>query len=173
MTFDVTIPVLDEAATLDEQVRFLHTFLKENYPNTSEWNIIIADNGSTDATPQIATQLSQELTNVQLVKVPKRGVGLALKTSWAQSKAEMVGYMDLDMATDLKHFKEAYSAIESGYDVVYGSRLHRDSKVINRPFKREVASRVFNGLLKTYLRVGFSDGMCGFKWLKRARQTHI
>ena len=76
--------------------------------------------------------------------------------------------MDLDLATDLPHFLEAYDALaHQGYDIVYGSRLHPGAKVVNRPFKREVASRIFNLLLKLYLGVRFSDGMCGFKFLRR------
>ena len=168
-TFDVTIPVLNEAPTLDRQVRILHEFLLKHFPDRALWNIVIADNGSTDATPDIARALGAELPEVQLVKVPKRGVGLALKTSWGQSTADIVGYMDLDLATDLPHFLEAYRALtEENYELVYATRLHPQARVIDRPFKREVSSRVFNFLLKTYLSVGFSDGMCGFKWLKRS-----
>ena len=168
MTFDVTIPVLNEEATLDQQVRILHQFLKEHFPDSKQWKIVIADNGSSDRTGALAQALSQELPEVQFVQVPERGVGLALKTSWGQSQADIVGYMDLDLATDLPHFLEAYQALASGSDIVYGTRLHPRSKVINRPFKREVASRVFNFLLKAYLGVRFSDGMCGFKFLKRS-----
>lgn len=169
MTFDVTIPVLNEAATLDQQVRTLHAFLLEHFSDTRQWKIVIADNGSTDRTPEIGQALAADLPEVTFLKVPKRGVGLALKTSWSQSEADIVGYMDLDLATDLPHFLQAYHAItDANYDLVYASRLHRDSQVIGRSLKREVASRVFNFLLKAYLRVGFSDGMCGFKWLKRS-----
>lgn len=169
MTFDVTIPVLNEAPTLERQVKVLYDFLKQHFPETGQWRIVIADNGSTDATPDIAARLCSELPELALVKVPEKGVGLALKTSWGQSNAEMVGYMDLDMATDLPHFLEAYQAIaESNYDIVYGTRLHRRSQVIGRTLKREIASRVFNILLKIYLGVRFSDGMCGFKFLQRS-----
>lgn len=168
MTFEVTIPVLNEEATLDRQVRILYQFLQQHFPTRRQWKIVIADNGSTDRTTDIAQALAREFQEVQLVRVPERGVGLALKTSWSQSSAEMVGYMDLDLATDLPHFLQAYQAIEEGYEVVYGSRLHRESQVINRPLKREIASRVFNFLLKFYLGVRFSDGMCGFKFLQRS-----
>jgi len=168
MTFDVTIPVLNEEETLDRQVRTLHAFLSQNFLNKSQWKIVIADNGSTDQTEAIATNLSTEFTEIQLVKVPKRGVGLALKTSWAQSQADIVGYMDLDLATDLSHFLEAFQAIKSeNYDLVYATRLHKDSQVIGRTLKREISSQGFNFILKNYLNVKFSDGMCGFKWLKR------
>lgn len=168
MTFDVTIPVLNEAETLEQQVLKLHAFLKKNYPKPGQWRIVIADNGSTDDTFAIAERLHVLHPDILPIKVPKRGVGLALKTSWGQSQADIVGYMDLDLATDLPHFLEAYDAIANdGYDLVYGTRLHPKSKVIGRTLKREITSRVFNFLLKTYLGVRFSDGMCGFKWLKR------
>ncbi len=168
MTFDLTIPVLNEEATLEQNTRILHGFLKEHFPQEGQWQIVIADNGSTDRTPEIARAMSQAIPEVTFLKVPEKGVGLALKTSWGQSQADIVGYMDLDLATDLPHFLEAYKAIASrGYDLVYGSRLHPRAEVVNRPFKREVASRVFNAMLKAYLGVRFSDGMCGFKFLRR------
>jgi glycosyltransferase involved in cell wall biosynthesis len=168
MTFDVTIPVLNEEKTLVQQVKLLHHFLKEHFPNQGQWRIVIADNGSTDNTLALAQQLDSQYDEITYVKVPRKGVGLALKTSWSQSKADIVGYMDLDMATDLPHFLEAYQAIaKKDYDVVYATRLHKNSKVIGRSLKREFTSRVFNLILKIYLNVGFSDGMCGFKWLKR------
>jgi glycosyltransferase involved in cell wall biosynthesis len=173
MTFDITIPVLNEEETLNRQVRFLHQFLCAHFPNRQDWKIVIADNGSTDATPRIAEELGRELPEVQLVRVPEKGVGLALKTSWAQSTADMVGYMDLDMATDLNHFLEAHRAIAEGYDVVYGTRLHARSKVIGRTIIREITSRVFNFIVQTYLGVRFSDGMCGFKWLQRAHVSAL
>lgn len=169
MTFDVTVPVLNEEATLARQIIILHSFLVENYPDRSRWKIVIADNGSTDRTWTIAEELANQYPEVQPLKVPRRGVGLALKTSWSQSRADMVGYMDLDLATDLRHFNEAYRAVkEEKYDVVYGTRLHPQAQVVGRTLQREISSRVFNFILQSYLKVDFSDGMCGFKWLKRS-----
>ena len=168
MTFDVTIPVLNEEQTLVQQVRLLHRFLSQHFPDTRQWRIVIADNGSTDYTRRLAAELADEVPEVQLVQVPRKGVGLALKTSWSQSQADIVGYMDLDLATDLQHFIQAYHALATeGFDLVYGSRLHRRARVRGRSMKREITSRVFNTLLQTYLGTRFSDGMCGFKWLRR------
>ena len=168
MTFDITIPVLNEEATLERQIRMLHNFLRQHYQELGQWQIVIADNGSTDNTRHIAAILCDELSGVCLVQVPERGVGLALKTSWMNSSADIVGYMDLDLATDLQHFIQAYNALATeGFDLVYGTRLHPKAKVIGRTIKREITSRIFNLLLQTYLRTKFSDGMCGFKWLRR------
>jgi len=168
MTFEVTIPVLDEEESLEKNVLILHSFLKKNFPNDGQWQIVIADNGSADKTFEIARRLSQKLKEVDCLKVPQKGVGLALKTSWKQSTAEIVGYMDLDLATELPHFLEAYDALShKNFDLVYGSRLHPQSKVFGRTFKREITSRLFNFILKKYLKVRYSDGMCGFKFFKR------
>lgn len=169
MSFDITIPVLNEEATLDKQVRTLLQFLWDSFPNTAPWQVVIADNGSTDNTPHIAAALADEFPEVRWLKVPRKGVGLALKTSWTQSQADIVGYMDLDLATSLRHFPQAINALATeGYDLVYGTRLHPQAKVIGRSLKREITSRAFNTILKLYLGTHFSDGMCGFKWLKRA-----
>lgn len=168
MTFDITIPVLNEEATLDRQVRTLHDFLWNKFPTPGQWRIVIADNGSTDNTHHIAAALCDEFAEIQLIRVPEKGVGLALKTSWSQSKADIVGYMDLDLATDLRHFTQAYNALATeGFDLVYGTRLHKKSRVVGRTLKREITSRIFNLMLKMYLGTRFSDGMCGFKWLRR------
>lgn len=174
MTIDITIPVLNEEETLAKNVLKARDFLLANLPKDVEWKIVIADNGSTDETENIGRQLSISYPEVQLVKVPRRGVGLALKTSWSQSKADIVGYMDLDLATDLPHLLEAYDAIaHQDYDVVYGTRLHKKSKVINRTPTREFTSRVFNTILKLYVGTAISDGMCGFKFLKRKHYASI
>lgn len=168
MSFDITIPVLNESETLVRQVRILHAFLCKHFPDRQQWRIVIADNGSTDGTPEIAAQMADELPEVQLVRVPEKGVGLALKTSWSQSRADIVGYMDLDLATDLSHFIQAYNALNTeGFELVYGTRLHRKSKVMGRTLKREFTSRVFNLMVRFVLGTRFSDGMCGFKWLRR------
>lgn len=168
MTFDITIPVLNEEETLLQQVKTLHHFLLRHFPSQNQWQIVIADNGSTDHTAEIAESLASSYSEIKYVKVPERGVGLALKTSWSQSKANIVGYMDLDLATDLKYFLEAYQVlVAKDYDFVYGTRLHPKSQVIGRSFVREITSRAFNKILKIYLGNRFSDGMCGFKFLKR------
>ncbi len=169
MTFDITIPVLNEEETLRQNVEALRSFLLANFPDTEQWRIVIADNGSTDQTPVITQALERDYPDqVVGILIPRKGVGLALKTSWSKSNADIVGYMDLDLATDLPHFLEAYHALaKEDYDIVYGTRLHPKAKVIGRTWKREISSRGFNQILKLYLGVGFSDGMCGFKFLKR------
>lgn len=78
--------------------------------------------------------------------------------------------MDVDLATDLKHLEDVREAFrsQSGDLLVSGSRLLPGSQVINRTVKREISSRGFNLLLRWILGVRFSDGMCGFKFLRKS-----
>ena len=146
-----------------------------NLPTGIEFHhLIIADNGSNDGTGAIGERLAAQHENVRYLKVGKRGVGLALKAAWSASKADIVGYMDLDLATDLMHLPEALIALtKKNADIVYATRLHRNSKVIGRSLKRAVVSRCFNGMLHVYLGTRFSDGMCGFKFLWRRHLSEL
>jgi len=162
---EVTIPVLNEETRLPEYFPKAWDFVqKSNLPISFS----IADNGSTDSTWAIAEKLAAKYSNTRLVKVSRRGVGLALKESWSSSSAEFVGYMDVDLATDLSHLKEVLQILSSDQvDVLTGSRLLPGSVVLGRSLLREVTSRGFNFLLGLLLRVPFSDGMCGFKFIRR------
>lgn len=165
--FEITFPVLNEELILRLNVLQLEQYIVKELPLYSDWKIVIADNGSTDRTQSIGENLALENPRIKYLRLPEKGVGLALQASWSQSAAPIIGYMDLDLATDLKHFKQALLKLESGYDLVYGSRLNKGSKVNGRSLTREFTSRSFNFIARHYLGVHFSDGMCGFKFLKK------
>jgi glycosyltransferase involved in cell wall biosynthesis len=169
MTISIAIPVLNEEATLNKQITELSKFVAENFLEFSPIEIVIADNGSTDSTFELAYVLARNLDNVRVIKVDGRGVGRALKAAWLSSSADIIGYMDLDLATDLSALKPALQAlIDGGTDLVTGSRLMKGSQVKGRSVKRNITSRVFNYIVKFIFRTKFSDGMCGFKFLRRS-----
>jgi len=171
--FEITIPVLNEEKTLRKNVEKVYDFLEESI--IDNYTILIADNGSIDKTPLIGDKLSDEYDDVKYIKVGKRGVGLALRTSWMKSEAEIVGYMDLDLATNLKHLIDVYNEfIENDkIDIVNGSRLLPNSVVVNRTLLREITSRGFNFLIQNLLNVNISDGMCGFKFFRRDKAQSL
>jgi glycosyltransferase involved in cell wall biosynthesis len=165
---EITVPVLDEESTLEVQIRKIRVYLDAHLSNLGTIVIVIADNGSTDRTQDIGIMLESQLANVRYLRLELRGVGRALKASWDHSTADVVGYMDLDLATDLKHLEAALTPLLKGSaDVVTGSRLARGAIVRGRSVKREITSRVFNALVRIYFRTSFSDGMCGFKFVSR------
>jgi glycosyltransferase involved in cell wall biosynthesis len=96
---DIVVPVRNEERDLAPSVRRLAGYLRESFPFTAR--ITIADNGSTDATWEIASQLARELPPVRAVRMELPGRGRALRAIWSQSDAEVLAYMDVDLSTDL------------------------------------------------------------------------
>ena len=128
--------------------------------------ITIADNGSNDGTSEIAQQLEQEHQVVRYIKIDQKGVGVALKKAWLSSSCDILGTMDIDLSTDLRHFKEVYNCFQTkNVDLIVGSRLLDGSVVIGRSLVREITSRGFNKILSKLLKIRFTDGMCGFKFI--------
>lgn len=168
-TLGIVIPVLNEEETILENVKKMVEYLHSDSLNDINIIFYIGDNGSTDQTPALSIKLTEEYNGiVYYEKVPRKGVGLALKHIWPLIDADYIGYMDLDIATDLKHIREVVDVFENdNADIIYGSRLHKGSEVIGRSPKREFTSRAFNFILRTYLGLKISDGMCGFKFLKK------
>jgi putative flippase GtrA len=83
------------------------------------------------------------------------------------STAEVVGYMDVDLSTDLNAVLPLVAPLLSGHsDVSIGTRLSAGSRVVRGP-KRELISRGYNLLLRGVLAARFSDAQCGFKALRR------
>lgn len=168
MQIEITIPVLNEENTIEAQVYKIVSFIKDNLSDIVHTKIIIADNGSTDNTPVICRRLEQIIGELKYIRIEKRGVGLALKTSWKNSTADIIGYMDLDLATDLIHLRPTIQMLRNNEaDIVAGSRLSKASVVIGRSVIRNITSRSFNGMIKMIFKNNFSDGMCGFKFMKR------
>ena len=167
LSFEVTFPVLNEEAGLEHGVRSTLAFFQEHGMGT--WRLAIADNGSNDRTPKIAEALVEEFPDrVRLLRLSERGVGLAIRHAWNSSAADVVGYMDVDLATDLKHLLEVQTHfIQSASEVVNGSRLLPDSKVEGRKLLREITSRGLNFSMRTVLGCRFTDAMCGFKFFSR------
>lgn len=166
MKIEITIPVLNEEATISEKIRELHNYIENDLQDIGTISIIIADNGSTDTTEGKALALTNELSRIEYIRLGQRGVGRALKASWTKSNADIIGYMDLDLATDLKFIRPALDALSCA-DIVTGSRLASGAKVIGRSRLRNFTSVCFNMLVKRVFQTSFSDGMCGFKFLKR------
>ena len=159
---DIIIPVYNEERDLPQSIKKLTKFLEANLANP--WQVIIADNASTDGTRAISEGLCQQYPHVNYRYLPEKGRGRALSTAWLESDADLLSYMDVDLSTDLAYFPPMIEALESGYHVAIGSRLSPGSKVA-RSFKREFISRAYNLIVKIMFFTTFPDAQCGFKAL--------
>ncbi|MEV6522935.1 bifunctional glycosyltransferase family 2/GtrA family protein [Longispora sp. NPDC051575] len=161
---DVVIPVYNEEDDLGPCVRRLHAFLAATFPYPCR--ITVADNASTDRTPDVAAALRAEL-GVHYVRIEAKGRGRALKQVWLAAEAPVLVYMDVDLSTDLAALPPLVAPLLSGHsDLAVGSRLSRGARVVRGP-RREFLSRAYNLLLRGTLAIGFSDAQCGFKAIRR------
>jgi len=168
---DVVVPTHNEAGGLEPSIRRLHEYLTERFPFT--WRITIADNGSSDGTPEVAQRLAAQLPGVAAVVLAQAGRGGALKTAWRSSDATVVAYMDVDLSTDLDALLPLVAPLISGHsDVAIGSRLAPGARV-RRGLKRELISRCYNAVLRVGLRARFRDAQCGFKAVRAATARRL
>ena len=164
---ELVLPVLNEERNISRSTRRLHEYMTTNLA-AYEWKIVIADNGSTDSTPAIALQLTKDLTCVDYLRIEQRGRGRALKTAWLHSNSDILGYMDIDLSTELEAIPKLVRSIESDdYDLSIGSRLKKGAVVIGRSQIREFISRSYNLLIKGMFFNRFHDAQCGFKAISR------
>lgn len=164
-TVEVIIPVYNEEQDLAASVMRLNSFLEQTFPY--DYQVVIADNASTDATLEIAQRLAARHEHIRVVHLDAKGRGRALRQVWLASTADVVAYMDVDLSTDLKALLPLVAPLISGHsDIAIGSRLSRGSRVVRGP-KREFISRSYNLILKASLGASFSDAQCGFKAMRR------
>ncbi|MBD3155991.1 MAG: glycosyltransferase [Candidatus Aenigmarchaeota archaeon] len=155
----VVIPVYNEEEQLEWSVKEVLKVCKKNY---KDFEILIADNASTDRTLEIAKKLKNKYKQVNYIHLDQKGRGRALKRAWTSTDADIMCYMDVDLSTDLRHLGQLTDAIEKGYDISFGSRHHEESK-LERSLKRDVLSKGYNFLLRAFLNFPFNDAQCGFK----------
>ncbi len=160
----LVLPVYNEASRIKNTVEIAAS---ELHKITNSFEIIIAEDGSTDGTDRIAGDLAGQFDYVKHLHSPQRlGRGRALNNAFNASSGEIFVYFDADMATDIAHLKELIQAIRDGNDIASGSRLMRESDV-ERPFSRDIASKGYNLLVRGLLGSELRDHQCGFKAFRR------
>jgi len=161
----VVFPAYNEADALEAAVEKGTKALNEF---ARSYEIIIAEDGSTDGTDKLAAALAEKHPFVKHIHGEKRlGRGTALKNAFKQSSGEVLVYMDLDLATDLKHLKSLVGAVEfEGYDFATGSRMLPKS-IAQRSGTRHIASKTYNFMVRVLLGSKVKDHQCGFKAFQR------
>ena len=164
LEISVIFPAYNEAdylaAAVEKTIKTLNEF-------TNSYEIIIAEDGSTDGTPERSEELSQKYPFIKHIHGEKRlGRGIALNNAFKKSRGRVFVYMDLDLATDLKYLRPLVEAITvEGYDFSTGSRMLPESKV-ERTLRRSISSKSYNFFVRHMLGSKLRDHQCGFKAFK-------
>lgn len=160
------IPVYNDRESLEAAIPLSIEILETIDP---EFELIIAEDGSTDGSANLVKEWETRDPRMRLLHSDERlGRGLALTRAFHSAKGGIVCYYDVDMATDISHLPELIGAIRNGFDVATGSRLLPESRIV-RSGNREIASRGYNFLVRTFLHSAIYDHQCGFKAFRRDR----
>jgi hypothetical protein len=163
----VVLPAYDEEDTIEGTVRVSLETLAGFLPEGS-FEVIVAEDGCSDRTPEIADRLAREDPRVRHVHSDERlGRGGALERAFEAARGETLVYYDTDLATDMSHLEELVESIRTeGYDVATGSRRIPGARQ-PRETERGVASDGYNTLVRLVLRSSLRDHQCGFKAFDR------
>jgi len=160
----VVLPAYNEVGTLRRAVEETADFLGGM---GREFEILIAEDGSTDGTAELARSIADSSPNVRCVCGTRRlGRGRALTEAFRQSSGSVLVYMDVDLATEVRFLRPLIEAITSGNDIATGSRMLPQSDV-SRSLKRKILSLFYNSIVRLLLGSRVSDHQCGFKAFSR------
>lgn len=167
MMWTIIFPVLNERLRLEKGIVTTVEYL--NSIGFQDYEILIVDNGSEDETPQIAAGLCERYSKVAYEKINVRGVGAAFRRGVELSHGDIVGYMDIDLSTNIKHLGEAVKLFSEDKQLQYinGSRFAKSSDTKGRKWYRKITSRGLLILLKVFLRMKCTDAICGFTFVRR------
>ena len=151
------VPAYDEAETLLDTMPRLLEAAEQVAANVQ---LVIVDNGSTDTTIALARDLAATDPRIVPLRIPERGVGLALRAALPHLRHEAVVAVDADLAMDLAFIGDALGRLQKGADIVVGAK-RTDAQ--DRPWLRVLVSDLFVFVMRRGLGVPFHDVSIGAK----------
>jgi len=153
----VVMPVYNEAYIIEKGIKSFYNELKGKI----DFEIIIAEDGSTDGTKEILKRLKKELKIRVYMHKERKGVLRGNKEALRYPKYEWILLVDSDYQFDPKNLWRLLPYTKD-YDVILGLKVKRKD-----PMHRIILSKGFNFLLRVFLKVPFHDMDTGFKLIRR------
>ncbi|MCP3956142.1 MAG: glycosyltransferase family 2 protein, partial [Desulfobacterales bacterium] len=166
--FELTIlmPCLDEAETLATCIKKAQTYIDQNNVNAE---ILIADNGSTDGSQDIARKL-----DARVIDVPRKGYGSALIAGIEAAKGKYVIMGDADDSYDFLNLSPYMDKLRDGYDLVMGNRFRggiKDNAM--PPLHKYIGNPVLSFIGKLFFKIKVDDFHCGLRGFDRERISQL
>src|ERR1039457_5019147 len=156
----IVLPALNEAKNLEGTIA---SALAAVSKLVSEFEVLVVDDGSTDATAEVCRRLPFANPSIRLCRhEQQRGYGAALRTGLTKAGCDLVFFTDADGQFSFDEIGDFLNAIDS-VDMVIGYRVDRQD-----PWFRKVNSRIGNWIARRQFGVRARDINCAYKLLRRA-----
>ena len=161
----LVIPARNEAGCLERTIDHLHAVLAaRSIPH----EIVVVDDGSTDATWEILNRIADRLTEVRAVSNPMpHGFGRAVVRGLDAMAGDAVIIFMADESDDCDDVVNYWKKLEEGWDCVFGSRFIAGGKTVDYPAFKLVLNRLANWLIRVLFRIPLNDTTNAFKAYRR------
>jgi glycosyltransferase involved in cell wall biosynthesis len=157
----VFFPAYNDSGTIASLVI---TALQTARALTPDFEVIVVDDGSADATAQIADELARTYPEVKVVHHGRnRGYGGALQSGFKAATRDLVFYTDGDAQYDPSEMTRLWEALDDSVDLVNGYKISRSD-----PLHRNVIGRVYHHTVKLLFGLNVRDVDCDFRLLRRS-----
>ncbi len=164
----VVIPAYNEEGRLAKSLERIASYMSER---RIVWELLVVDDGSTDATRRVAAEFLRGRRGRLLQNAENRGKGHAVRRGVLEAAGRWVLVTDADLSAPIEEHEKLQSAVrEHDLDVAIGSRGLPESRVEIRQRRiRENMGKVFNRIVRLMTGLPFRDTQCGFKLFDRDR----
>ncbi len=164
--YSIVIPAYNESARIGRAMEEVLCCARDRGWNTE---LLIVDDGSTDATARQVADYAAVHPEVRLVRNPgNRGKGYSVRHGLLQATGQVVMFTDADLSAPICEAQLLFDAIEAGADIAIGSRwLERRRQTDRQPLYRQFFGRCFNLVTRAIMGLPFADTQCGFKAFRR------
>jgi glycosyltransferase involved in cell wall biosynthesis len=156
----IVVPAYNEQQRLPATLHAIFAFVAEQQ---FEVEVIVVDDGSTDATVALIEPLVARYRHLQVIRNDHRGKGYAVRTGALAARGRFILLCDADLAVPLEEWSKLQHYLVEGYEVVIGSREGVGARRLGEPWYRHAMGRIFNLLVRLVAVSGIQDTQCGFK----------
>jgi hypothetical protein len=127
-----------------------------------EGEVVVVDNGSTDASAHLAAE-----AGARVVTEPRRGYGSAYLAGFAEARGDYIVMADADLTYDFDEIPRFVAELEDGAELVIGDRMDNIHPGAMPWLHRYVGNPILTGLLNLLFRTGVKDAHCGMRGLRK------
>lgn len=166
----VVIPAYNEDTRIPKTLEQVIEYLSgQGY----EWEIVVADDGSTDATAQAVEKAASKNARVRLLSLDHRGKGWAVKNGMTAATGTYRLLCDADLSVPIEQVERLLPPQVQDTDISIGSREAQGAVRFGEPARRHLMGRVYNELVRRLAVPGLEDTQCGFKCFKSGPATQL